>query len=170
MPEKPLYNISTVNDIISLPSQGPWATKSNGELSVLFGLNYAELSEKFFHYEESELANIPQDIRGLRSYRVDGLRNKSIGANEWHRLRNELVFIIKGSVKWTCEDVLGNKLDFILESTTGIWVTPFILHTYEALQDDTQIQVIANTLFFPDDPATHDTYSAKDFKKLQKQY
>jgi hypothetical protein len=170
VPEKPTYAISTVNNTRVLRSKGPWPTKSNGQLNVLFSIGFTNLNEKFFHYEESELDKISPDIRGMRAYSVESLQNKAIGANEWHRIRNELVFVIKGSVKWTCEDVSGHRSDVILDHTSGIWVPPFILHTYEALEDDTQIQVIASTLFLPGDPTTHDTYSALDFTKLQKKY
>jgi len=170
MQEKPRYPISKIEDIRLLPNKGPWSTKSNGQLNVLFGIDFSILNKKFFHYELSELSNIEIDIRGLRSYHVNGLCCGSIGANEWHRIRNELVFVVSGSVKWTCEDVCGDISEFIIDSTTGVWVPPFILHTYETLQDETEILVIANTLFFPDDPTTHDSFVAADFKELQKQY
>lgn len=167
---KPTYNVPTIKDIHILPNKGPWLTKSNGQLDVLFGIDFANLNEKYFHYEKSELEKIAHDIRGLRSYRVDGLQNKSIGANEWHRIRNELVFAIKGSAKWTCEDVYGNHQQFTIDHTSGVWVPPFILHTYESQQNDSELLVIANTLFFPEDTTTHDSFSLADFKELQKQF
>ena len=170
MSEKPIYVIPTIKDIKLLPNKGPWPTKSNGQLSVLFGMDFIDTQEKFFHYEESELSKITSDIRGMRSYSVNGLKNKSIGANEWHRLRNELMFAIKGSAKLICEDAYGNQKEFTLDHSMGVWVPPFILHTYEALQDDTELLVIANTLFSPNDPTTHDSFSRVDFQLLQEQY
>lgn len=166
---KPTYPISKIKDITLLPNKGPWPTKSNGQLNVLFNIDLSTLNKKFLNYESSELDKIKLDIRGLRSYRVEGLRNGSIGANEFHRIRNELMFVVSGSVKWTCEDVYGDIKEFIINQFTGLWVPPFILHTYEALEDDTELLVIANTLFFPDDPTTHDSFGRAAFKKLQKQ-
>lgn len=170
MIEKPRYVIPTINDIHTLPIKGPWPTKSNGKLNVLFSIDFAEISEKYFNYEESELSKITNNIRGMRSYVVDGLQDNSIGANEWHRIRNELVFAIKGRVKWKCEDAYGDKIEFILDHKLGVWIPPFILHTYETLQDNSELLVFANTLFLADDPATHDAFNATDFQKLQKQY
>lgn len=167
MINKPSHEVATIADVRTIKSNGPWQTKSKGQLNVLFGINYDTLQNKYFHYEESEMKKIPHDIRGLRSYSVDGLQKGSIGANEWHRLRNELVFVIKGKVKWTCEDINGNKSIHILDQTSGIWVPPFILHTYESMEDDSELLVVANTLFIPDEPATHDTFTSSDYHLLQ---
>lgn len=170
MIEKPDFIVPTIKDIRTLPIKGPWPTKSNGQLNVLFSIDFKNLNEKYFHYEKSELSKITSDIRGMRSYKVDGLQNKSIGANEWHRIRSELVFAVKGTIKWKCEDVLGSQIEFLLDDKFGVWMPPFILHTYETQQDDSEILVIANTLFLPEDPATYDSFKATEFLKLQKQY
>lgn len=170
MPTKPTHTVATITDITVLPSAGPWPTKSDGLLTVLFGLDFTTLTTKYLHYQKAELKAIGRDVRGLRSYSVKKLKNKTIGAQEWHRIRNELVFVVRGCIKWTCEDVYGQQQQYTIDQTTGVWTPPFILHTYEALQDDTEILVVANTLFFPDDASTYDTYSAIDFKLLQAQY
>ena len=68
MSDKPTYAVSTIGDIKELPKKGPWPTKSNGQLNVLFGIDFINITEKYFHYEESELSKISNDIRGLRSY------------------------------------------------------------------------------------------------------
>ncbi|MGH7142177.1 MAG: WxcM-like domain-containing protein [Candidatus Saccharimonadales bacterium] len=116
------------------------------------------------------MKKVPIDIKGLRLYTVSDIQKKQIGANEWHRIRNELVFNIKGSVKWTCEDLFGNEKVFNLSPKSGLWIPPFILHTYEVKNKETVLLVIASTLFIPDDSQTHDTYSAVAFRKLQAQY
>ncbi len=170
MTEKPSHSVPTICDVQQLRNNGPWPTKSNGHLNVLFGISFTDLQEKYFHYEESELVKISQDVRGLRSYTVAGLQKQAVGANEWHRLRNELVFTVKGRVLWTCEDVFGNKSEHTLDSQSGIWVPPFILHTYESLEDDSELLVVANTLFFPEDPKTHDTYDIATFRLIQDLY
>ena len=158
---------ATVNDVKVVERKGPWNTKSGGQLNVLFAINYAEIQAGFFSYDKDELAAIPQDVRGLRSYQVSDIPQNSIGANEWHKLRQELVFAIEGSVRWTCEDIQGGKKAITLDDKYGVWVPPYILHTYEALTTKTNLLVIANTLFLPDDPTTHDTYSSNDFRNLQ---
>jgi dTDP-4-dehydrorhamnose 3,5-epimerase-like enzyme len=157
----------TVDDVKIIDRKGPWNTKSGGELNVLFGIDYTEIQTNFFSYGKDELAAIPKDVRGLRSYIVNGLPKGSIGANEWHKLRQELVFAISGSVSWTCEDAYGRKKVVTLDDKHGIWVPPHILHTYEALATNASLLVVANTLFFPEDPSTHDSYNANDFRELQ---
>lgn len=161
---------ATVDDVQILEFRGPWQAKSGGELDVLFALPYDVLQSKYFHYDDEELKDIPEDVRGLRAYRVRNLEAGKIGANEWHRLRHELVFAAVGSIRWTCEDLYGNKKEFVLNQNQGVWTPPFVLHTYEALEDNSCVQVIANTLFNPEDPRTHDTFSADKFHELQKAY
>lgn len=159
----------TVEDIVTIEGKGPWDTKSGGKLNVLFGISLELLQEKFFKYNTAELEAIATDIRGLRSYIVTGLVKGAVGANEWHKLRSELVFAAKGRVRWSCEDVYGNKKEVVLENGVGAWTPPFVLHEYEALSDASEVQVICNTLFIPEDPTTHDTHSAEVFRELQTQ-
>jgi len=159
-------NHPTVNDVRVLEAAGPWKTKSDGELNVLFKLPFDDIMGKFFSYNQSELDKIPADIRGLRSYRVSRLANAAIGAKEWHKVRNELAITTRGSIKWTCQDIYGGSVTHVLDESHGLWIPPYILHTYEALQDDSEVLVIANTLFIPDDPATHDSYSDESFASL----
>jgi len=160
---------ASVEDIEILEFRGPWQSKSGGELNVLFAIPYDILQSKYFNYDSEELKDIPEDVRGLRSYAVSKIPKGSIGANEWHKIRHEMVFATRGSFRWTCEDLQGNKKEFVLNSGQGAWTPPYLLHTYEALEDDSTIMVIANTLFNPDEPATHDSFSAEDFRDLQDQ-
>ena len=168
--EKPDYSVATVADVRSIESHGPWDTKSGGKLNVLFELGNDVIQADFFNYQTSELSKIPTDVRGLRLYQVSDLAEDSVGAKEWHRVRNELVFVLKGSVKWICEDVYGGKKEYVIDGHSGVWTPPFILHTYETVDDNTQILVVANTLFLPGDPRTHDSYSTKEFRELQALY
>jgi dTDP-4-dehydrorhamnose 3,5-epimerase-like enzyme len=168
--QKPNYPVALIDEIVTLPGKGPWNSKSGGQLNVLFGLPLADIEGRFFSYRDEELKQLSQDVRGLRSYSVSNIPKGTIGANEWHRLRNELVFAIEGTVVWMCEDVWGNKKSITLDGGTGVWVPPFILHSYQAQTQNSRLLVIANTLFMPDDPQTHDTYSAEDFRMLQGQY
>jgi len=170
VPDKPTFPVASVDDIQILESNGPWNTKSGGQLTALFNLPMPQMLEKYFHYEPSELEKLSFDTRGLRSYQVSGIAKGSIGANEWHRNRNELVFALQSTATWTCEDVYGRKKAFTLDGTHGAWTPPFIFHTYQAQSDNTQLLVIASTLFVPDDPSTHDSYSEEMFRELQKAY
>jgi hypothetical protein len=138
-------------------------------LLVPFAMDWESLRAEFFAYEEysQDLSAIPQDIRGLRIYTVGNLPYGRIGGTEWHRIRSEFVHVIVGSVQWTCEDVYGGILEFHLTPQTGLLMPPYILHTYEVLEEGTMLVVVANTLFFPDDPATHDSYPREAFNPLQ---
>ncbi|MCF8304488.1 MAG: WxcM-like domain-containing protein [Bacteroidales bacterium] len=166
---KPAHNPDTVEGIRLFNVQGPWHTKSNASLSVLFAMTFSEISD-YFSYDDDELVNIPEDIRGLRSYSVTGLKKGSRGGMEYHRIRQEILFAFSGKVKVEAEDVYGNHKEIILDNTTGICIPPFTLHTYEAMDNNSSNLVICNTLFNPDDPQTHDTYAEQTFRKLQEHY
>ena len=166
MTERP-NDCPTVSDVRILESRGPWNTKSGGTLNVAVALPLAEVQSRYFRYEPRELERVPLDIRGLRIYTVDNLPKGGIGGNEWHRIREEMVFGIAGSLRWICEDLAGNKKELIINGRMGVWMPPFILHTCEVLEEGSGFLVIANTLFVPDDPTTHDTYSLETFRELQ---
>ena len=160
-----MANLPSVNDIIVIDTSGEWPTKSGGVLSVLHKIDYS-LVEKFLHYDSAELSAVLADIRGLRAYKVSDIPKGSVGANEWHKIRNEIVCCIAGTFTWVCKDVYGNEKTFTLDKNCAIYTPHHILHTYTALEDAGCISVLANTLFDPKKPATHDTYSANDFMSV----
>lgn len=168
--ERPNRAVPTVDDVQIIEARGPWDTKSGGKLDVLFGMNFALLEGRFLHYNDAEFHEIPGDIRGLRAYTVRGLPKGEIGGTEWHRIREEMVFALEGSVHWIYEDLFGGQSEIILRTGLGVWMPPFIMHTYEAEEAGSGLLVIANTLFVPDDPRTHDTYSTETFYELQNEY
>jgi dTDP-4-dehydrorhamnose 3,5-epimerase-like enzyme len=100
----------------------------------------------------------------MRSYIVSGIAKGNIGAQEVHLAHTEIVTALDGKALWTCVDLLGNEKVFTLDGSNVVVVPPGILHTYEALEDDTRLQVIANTLFVPEDTSTHDSYSASELR------
>ncbi|MDA2935765.1 WxcM-like domain-containing protein [Patescibacteria group bacterium AH-259-L05] len=167
--EKPSKDPAAVDDVKVIKARGPWKTKSNGELMVLYALAYVDI-DAYFEYDDKELARIPGDIRGLRSYTVRNLSEGELGGNEFHRIRKEMVFVLEGSVRWGCVDLFGGGAEFIITPENGVFVPSFILHTYEVLEEGSGLLVIANTLFDSEDPRTHDTYSLEKFHELQKQY
>lgn len=162
----PTAILPTVKDIKHISTPGSWQTKSGGVLEIITRIEYDTLN-KFLTYDPASLAMIEDDIRGLRAYKVSGISKGSIGANEWHKVRNELFTVLRGSIRWTCTDHLGNTSSFVVTASNTIFTPHHILHTYEALEDNTELAVIANTLFIPDKPTTHDTYSADLFSELQ---
>ncbi len=166
--KKPSCNPLTVESVIEIETKGPWKTKSDAELRVLFAMPHANLLE-FLRYDENELGQLPENIKGLRSYSVRGIRKGNKGGIEFHRIRKELLFGLEGVFNIECEDVYGNKKDFELDSQRGIYIPSFVLHTYKTIEDG-GLLVIANTLFNPDDPRTHDSYSQETFRWLQGQY
>ena len=167
--QKPENNPSTVFDAKELVIKGPWKTKSDAELFMLFALPYADVLD-YFRYDENELKNIPEDIRGLRNYSVRGLKKGSIGGTEFHRIRKEIILGLDGTVRIELEDMLGNKKNFEVNSQKGLYVPTFVLHTYEALENSSGLLVVANTLFNPEDTRTHDSYSKEMFNRLQAMY
>lgn len=161
-----LATTPSVKDVKILNVCGPWNTKSDGKLMSILSLSFATLQSRYFNYKPKELAVSTTDIRGLRIYTVRDLSRGKIGGREWHRIREEIVFVPHGSVQWTCEDLQGNKKKFTLDSKSGLWMPPFILHTYLVQENRTELLVLANTLFVPENPNTHDTYSAEKFYEL----
>lgn len=157
----------SVDRVLKIEGKGPWPTKSGGQLDMLFGLPFEQIQDMFFSYNQKELDELPRDIRGLRAYSVRGLKEGSVGAGEWHKVRSELVFAISGAAEWSCEDMHGNEKTLRLERGSGVFTPSFILHTYKALEDDTRLLVISNTVFDADDEATKDSYPAETFKFLQ---
>lgn len=166
-PSKPPYSLY---DVVPINVTGPWDTKSGGLLSVLFSMDYNEIVNKFFSYDQADLDMIGKDIRGLRSYSITDLTRGAVGANEWHRVRNEIVFATKGTVRWSYEDLYGKKAETILDATHGVFTPRCVLHTYEVISLTATLLCINNTVFFPNDSSTHDTYSAVSFRKLQKAF
>lgn len=157
----------SVAQIGVFPNEGPWKTKSNGELNVLFARHLSYITGLFFEYDAQELEKIPRDIRGLRIYRVDNTPKGGVGGKEFHRIRQEITIPIKGRLAYECEDLFGKKRNFDLTPETSIWIPPLVMHTYEALEVDTAFLIIANTLYDPADKETWDTYSSEEFCALQ---
>ena len=168
--EKPKVEPKTVDSIKEIKFAGPWTTKSDAQLIVLFKFGVDQVRDQL-DYDESELKYIPEDfdIRGLRGYTIRNLKKGKIGGTEFHRIRKEMVLGLDGLIEWECEDVYKNKRKFILNNKTGVYMPPFILHTYKTTEDG-GLFVLANTLFNPEDPRTHDTYTTEVFRKLQEQY
>ena len=163
-----IRNPSRVDKIQVLDARGPWQTKSGGKLMVAFTLPFDVVQQRYFAYDQEELKKVPEDIRGLRIYTVRDLPQGPIGGTEFHRIREEIIYGLEGKIKMECEDLFGGKKKFILTPEKGIWMPPFILHTYKMMEEKSGLLVIANTLFNPDDPRTHDTYSLEVFRQLQK--
>ena len=99
----------SVAHIAEFPNEGPWTTKSGGELNVLFARHLNIINGIFFEYDARELEKIPRDIRGLRMYRVDNIPKGGIGGNEFHRIRQEIIIPIRGRLVYECEDLFGQK-------------------------------------------------------------
>jgi len=149
--------------------RGPFQTKSGGKLFVDFVLPGPDVISRFGSWQKSELDQIPREMRGLRGYRVVDLPVGSVGGTEFHRIREEIVIGLAGALEWTCEDFEGGQIIIQLIPGVAVWMPPFILHTYKALEEGSGIQVLCNTLLYPDDPATSDTYSREAFLNLTKQ-
>lgn len=166
---QPARKPPAVADIREIPVTGPWRSKSGGELSVPFALPHARAME-LFSYDEAELARLPRDIRGLRMFTLEDVPVGGIGGGEFHRIRSEIAYTVRGRLRWTCEDLYGGRRVLTTAQSASLLLPPFILHTMEAVEHGSAIVVIANTLYDPDDASTHDTYPAADFRALQGHY
>lgn len=166
---KPKTNPPSVDQVFSIEaswSRQTFQTKSGGRLSVLFQIPEACFPQDYKEYEKYELGKIPVEIRGLRAYRVDGLKENSIGANEFHRVRKEILFAVDGAFEIECEDVYGNRKEFFLEGSKGLFIPPFIFHTYKTKKEGSLL-VVANTLFFPGEEKSKDSYGIEIFRGMQ---
>lgn len=161
-----------MRDVRVMEARGPWITKSKAKLMVTFAIPLSILEKSYFRYDEKELAIMPGgfDVRGLRIYNVRDIPTGTVGGTEWHRIREEMVFVLEGEVEWVCEDVYGGKREFILGEDGGVWMPPYILHTYRALIPGSGLMVVTNTMFDPSDPRTHDSYPQSVFRELQGKY
>lgn len=161
-----------VQDIRVLPrhEKDPWRSKSGGVLKRPLAIPIFDLNV-FFLYDEDELGHMPPEfnIKGMRMYEVDNMNPDPVklGGTEYHKIRQEIIFCQAGSVRWECEDLYGGKRVYVLDGVFGVWMPPYILHTYKVLQENSRLLIVANTLFDPDDSRTHDTYSLADFKGKQ---
>ncbi len=156
----------TIEECTLLDIAGPWKTKSEGMLSVLFSLPHTKVMESFLSYDQDELKMLPRDIRGLRSYNVSNLRKGAVGGLEFHRIRKELLFAVQGSISLKLTDIHHQVKTITLDKSTGMYIPPFIIHEYKVLEDNTSLVGIANTLYFAEDKGTHDTYSEQEFWEI----
>ncbi|MFC1722564.1 WxcM-like domain-containing protein [Nanoarchaeota archaeon] len=157
----------TVADIEQISVRGPWDTKSGAELSVLQAFTYDQV-QQFFTYNPEMLARHREDIRGLRTYTVRGIPEGKMGGGEFHKIRQEILIGLEGLVDLRCEDIYGGFRNFVLDSRSGVMIPPYMLHTYRS-REHSGLLVIANTLYDPDNPETHDTYSREEFETLQQE-
>jgi WxcM-like protein len=166
-PIETVRNPPSVEDIREIRMTGPWQSKSGGWLSVPFALSHAEMLE-LFNYDRSELERVSSDIRGLRMFVLEDIPAGGVGGGEFHRIRVEIAFTIRGRVRWHCEDLYGQRKEFFQTRDCILYFPPFILHTMEAVENLSSVVVIANTLYDVADPQTYDTYPVAEFRALQK--
>lgn len=160
-------NPPRVSDIRLFVSRGPWKSKSGGMLTVSSAVPI-EIMQGFFVYNDDDLAELPEDIRGFRTYTVRNMPKNGIGGKEFHVIRHEIVLGLQGNCLWTCEDLYGDQKEFLVNETSGIWIPHHIMHTIQSMNKNAGFMIIANTLFNTKDKRTHDSYSRREFKKLQR--
>lgn len=159
--------LPNVYEIRPFYSVGPWSTKSKGLLNVFFSIPFNVIQKKFLQYSASELQKISEDIRGFRMYMVKDLQSGNTGGQEYHRVRQEIIFGLTGTTFWRFEDLFGQEKEFKLTPGFGLWIPPFIIHTYNVMENCSSLLVLANTLYDANKEETYDTYSVKSFRELQ---
>jgi len=166
---KPEFEPPRVNQATFKENTGPWNTKSDGLLNVHVR-DGPDVIDDFMIYEPSELQRLSSDIRGFRIYTVRGMPKGALGGTEFHRIRDEKLICIEGSMRWTLEDVYGDKVAFDFKPGDSAYFPPFIMHTYDIFEDGSGFLICCNTDFNPDDPLTHDTYIKEHWDALVKNY
>ena len=166
LPDTSVDDIQVIDNSRFMQVGGRFNAKSGGILTVQFALPKAVIGALLDYdnpaFDEVE-AESGMDIRGLRSYQVAGIPEGAIGGQEWHMARTEYVTTLAGRALWQCVDPSGREREFVLDGTTAVLQQPGILHTYQALEDGTCLEVVCNTLFIPDNKKTHDTFPAAEF-------
>ena len=198
--ERPEQNPKSVKGISKYSCDGPYSPKSGSKLYVshsiplhssyslpegtdewMFNLDEIE-EEKLVNHVKTELfskglSSFDFSMVADRAYFHENMREGSTGGKEFHRIRKELFFVRKGQLELELEDVYRNKKQFTLKKKQGVIIPPFMLHTYKVKQNNSILDVRANTGFFfnhPDFKNTRicvpDTYPIKTFRELQKQF
>ena len=160
----------TVDDAIVYDSNlGPWNTKSGGRLDVLFALD-EKILNRMLQVDPHELSLAPALRLGIRAFHSSGLAAGSVGGEHFHRIKDEIIAFTKGSAEYILEDLYGGKRKLqIGDHARGLYIPPFIMHTYTIIEAAELIGV-SNTLYDPDDPTTHDTFDGVAFQILQHHY
>jgi hypothetical protein len=156
----------SVSDVREFRLTGPWETKSRGKLHVPIALPHLQ-AMAFLSYDQTELERIPVDIRGLRIFTVSDIPYGGIGGTQFHRIRTEISYVGKGKVRWKFEDLYGATREIPWVPDTVLSMPPFVLHTSICEEAGSNIVTLANTLYIPDDPRTHDTYRADEFYEMR---
>jgi hypothetical protein len=196
---KPRNNPANVKDVIFYKSEGPYTTKTNSSLFVCFALpslntgNLEFIEELAIPHgidentflsadknEESKLIEATKMIYPEFNYQISGLRgyfqlgmNGGVAGREFHRIRKEITFLIDGKLNAKLEDVYGKKMEISLGIGDGLFIPPFIIHSFEIIEKSIMFS-LANTLFVFNHSGKKinvtDTYSEKDFEKLKRKY
>ena len=162
-------NPPSVDDMREFRATGPWPSKSGGVLNVPVALPHLE-AMRFFEHDPEELARIPIDIRGLRAWVVSDIPAGGISGNQFHRVRTEIAFVVKGKVSWRFEDLYGGSRVIAWSPDLALLMPPFVKHMLVAEESGSAVVTLANTLYIPDDPRTHDTYRADLFYAMRDRF
>lgn len=158
-----------VNDVRESRLTGPWPSKSGGDLHVAFALPHIQ-AMGLLDYDPTELARIPVEMRGLRLWTVSDIPAGGIVGTQFHRLRTEISFVVKGRCHWLFEDLYGATRVVAWAPDLVLSMPPFVLHTMVCEEAGTTLVTFANTLYVPDDSRTHDTYSTNVFRDLRDRF
>ena len=158
---------NTIAEVRVLKAGGPFTTKGEATLWKCLELTPKEFQDDFLQFNHPANLDAEVDIRGFREYIVLDQKAGKVGGDEFHLQRQEIVFCTNGKVEWICEDLYGRKVSYILEPGCGLWIPPFVLHTFKAIRPTNDLAVICNTTYTQEDTRTHDTFKKEVFQLLQ---
>lgn len=159
-------NPARVSDVDVSTTIGPWHSKCHGDLLVPVMLPF-EQARRFLEYDTEELARLETDIRGIRVFYLDHAEAGGMAGNQFHRLRTEIAFVVEGTVHWEFEDLYGGERKLVASQNLSVVIPPFVLHRATFGGDGGTLATLANTIYIREDPRTHDTYSADQFRGMR---
>ncbi len=166
----PDRNPHSVNDAVVYDSnRGPWPTRSDGLLSVMFALDQDTLTH-IMQPDPHELSLVPNLRLGVRIFHLSNLAPGRIGGQHFHRVKEEIIVLTEGSVEYLLEDVYGGQRVVLMDGLTrGLYIPSFIRHTY-TVRDSAKLLGVSNTLYDPEDKSTYDTFGDETFQMLRRHY
>lgn len=157
-----MQRYNRVEDVKKIEVVGIWPSKSGGVLVLPFDQKFEALNREFFQWGQTKVGADQEDIRGLRIYMVRDIPAGTVGANEYHEVRREKIWTLRGKVRWTFEDLYGGVLEVVTKVGQGIEVPPYVMHSYTALEAGSDLFIVANGSF-----SKADLIEMPAFKALQ---
>lgn len=156
----------TVEEIEHFRSTEPLVGANGVRLQPYFTLNQLEV-ERFLSYDQTPVLNIGRapdyHLPGEQVYTTSGIKAREIGGMHAHCMRQQITVCTRGSVLWAVEDAYRQRTSFVLNEGDGVWLPSDILHSYQGIAPESDILTLANTIYRPENPDSHDECDIEAF-------